>query len=369
MLELARAKAAQREERLAALATELFGIPHGLLTDSNRALMTGMLHGLVDSVVEAVRAHFAPPGAAHGRDRDALAGLARDAVMAPLRRSGVLAEPALIEAAHHRLLEFHLGALPRERSRARAPAPAPSGAGDVVATLFARADPSMRQALTAFLVGQAKRVDGYGNPLISFEDVPASALGPLVWAVAAAVRLALADEGGHDPAPLDASVERAAETALAGIRAGGDPALSPDGVAGTLVEAGLAGAGTLAPLLAAGEVALFEAVLGRLAGLDRFRLRRFLFEPGGEALAVCAREIRLGRDDLAAILTATAAARQRPRPVEAAEFGAALALYDRLAPDTVERLMAHWALDRGYLWMLARLEAAPGDGARRSVRR
>ncbi len=364
MLELARAKAAGRQERLAGLAAELSGTPRGLLTDSNRSLMTGMLRGLVGLAAEALRARLAARPQGNGRERTAAAEVAADGLVAPLRRVGVLTEPALIEAAYHRLLESHLAALARERAPPRTSPPAPGGSA-FVSDMFARTDPAARQALTSFMVGQTKRIDAYGNALLAFEDVPDAALGPLFWAVAASYRMALAATEA-DGAALDAAIEDAAAAALAAARSG-DPAQRPAAVAGALIHAGLADAGTLAPLLGAGEIALFEAIFGRLAGIDAFRLRRFLFEPGGEALAVCARAIRLARDDLAAILAATAAARQRPRPVGTGESAAALALYDRVAPETVARLMGHWARGRDFLWMLDRLDGDAGGRARQST--
>ncbi len=366
LLELARAKAASRAELLAALADELGGAPRGLLTDAERSLMTGMLRGLVETVAGDLRARLARRLNGDGGERARLRDLPLDAVLAALRRSGILAEPALIDAAYHRLLEFQLEM--QARDRARPVAPRAEGGSDVIAGLIARADASTRQALNGFLVAQAKRLDAYRNPLLSPMDVPEAGLVPLAWAVAVVFREALAAPAGAPPDALDDAIEAATIEAIEAALGGDDDGSRPAALADRLVTAGLAGPDQAAPLLRHGEVGLFQALMARLGGVDPLRLRRFLFEPGGEALAVCARAIGLARDDLAAILEATRSARQRPRAVNGGEVAAALALYDRITPEAAGRLARHWARRRDFLWMIRRLGTETRPGAQQSLR-
>jgi Uncharacterised protein conserved in bacteria (DUF2336) len=370
LLALARAKAAERNDRLEALAAELYGAPRGLLTDSERSLMTGMIHGLVDSVAAALRARLAERLAGNGRAAEALARLPLDALLAPLRQSSFLSDPGLIDAAYHRLLEYQLESHARDRARVARPG-APGAAADLsdpVAALLAQAGEPAGRALTAFLIAEAKRRDAYRNPLLLPADMQASAVAHLFWAVAVVIRDALAPGVPDDAAELDDAIEAATADALDVALAGGEPEARPDALAVRLDEAGLAGPDRLSALLRGGEVGLFEAILSRLTGIERALLRRFLFEPGGEALAVCARAVGIPRDDLAAILAATRDARQRPRAVSGGEVAAALAQYDSVSPEAANRLMRHWGRRRDFLWMLRRLASGAGGSASRTAR-
>ncbi len=357
---MARAKSAQRDERLAALAAELHGTPRGLLPDSDRSLITGMLRALVDRLADDLRARIVPGRGWTARERAALAGLGSDAALVPLRRAGVLAETALIEAAYHRLLEFHLGAAGPDRGRAAA-----KGATDPVAAILSRADPEVRQALTAFLVAQAKRRDAYGNPVLSPSELAPATRAALYWAIAVMLRGALGPDEGTAPGAREETIETATLEAIAAADA--DDASAA--LAGRLVAAGLAGPDMLAPLLATSETGLFGALFAQLTGIAPVRLLRFLFETGGELLAVCAKSIGMTRDDLAAILEATRGARQRPRAVTGGEIAAALDLYDRIDAETVAKLMRHWARRSDFLWMQRRLDNAADPAPAQSARR
>lgn len=362
LLELARSRAAQRDERLAALATELHGTPRGLLTDSDRSLMTGMLGTLVEAVATDLEARLETGPAGGARERAALGRLGLDAILLPLRRSGVLAEPAVIEAAWFRLLEFHLGVQARDRARTSSPPGAGAGT-DVVARLLAQGDPAARQALTAFLVVQAKRLDPYGNPLLAPADLPRGSLASLYWAVAVVLDEVLGAENGRASSAREEAVEAATLDAVK-VAASAGVAAEGEALAARLMAVGLVGPEMLAPLLAAGETALFAALFSGLSGVAPARLARFLFEPGGEALAICARAVGMARPDLEAILDATGQARQGPLATRNDEAAAALALYDGLAADAVTRLMRHWARSGDFLWMQRRIDQA-GRGAPR----
>ena len=57
----------------------------------------------------------------------------------------------------------------------------------------------------------------------------------------------------------------------------------------------------LVQLLRQGEVALFEALFAKMSGVRVRLLRRLLFEPGGEALAIVCRAIAIDKPDFATI--------------------------------------------------------------------
>jgi hypothetical protein len=315
LLGLSRKRAAETRERHVLLASELYAAPRGLLTDAERSLMTGM----IDAVIESIAAHLRNGGT--GQDERAAAG-----ITAVLRRAGVLADPDLIEAAYHRLLEFQL----ERRGQKR----------DLVSPLIERASMPVTHAVTEFMVWRAKRLDAYQNPVLVADELPGALAHRLAWAVAAASR-------NTDPGRDDA-LEAATLRTIATLGADDTPATL---AARRLIESGTAGSGLLAPLLEAGEIALFTAMFARLARLSPVLARRFLFEPGGESLAVCAKALDLGRGTLSAILEAGRAVRRRDGDIEGA-----LALHDRLDSEVAHLMMRRWSRLTAYQEAMRRLE-------------
>ena len=309
--ELSRKRAAKARERYALLAAELYRAPRGLLADAERSSMTGMIAGLIARISTMI-------------DADTSGG---EATVEALRRAGVLEDPDLVAAAYHRMLEFEI-----ERRAA---------GNDTVASLSAGHDLEVIHAVTEYLVGRAKRVDGYGNPVLETADLPPALAGRLLWSVAAARR-------GDDPAREDA-IESSACAALAAHRDPPEPA--PMLAARRLHEAGAAGPDLLVPLIEAGEVALSEALLAELARIPMLLARRFLFEPGGESLAIAARTTELDRATLIVMLEAGRHARPR-----GGDCAAALALFDRLDVETARRALRGLGRHPDYQEALRRLE-------------
>jgi hypothetical protein len=315
LLGLSRKRAAEARERHALLASELYGAPRGLLTDSERSLMTGMIDTVVESIAVLLR------NGSGAQDERGSSGVA-----VVLRRAGVLADPDLIEAAYHRLLEFEL----ERRGRKR----------DLVSPLIERASMPVTHAVTEFMVWRAKRLDAYQNPVLVADELPGALAQRLAWAVAAASRDA-------DPA-RDDTIESAARRVLTALGTDDTPALI---AARRLVESGTAGPSLLIPLLEAGEIALFTAMFASLGRLSPVLARRFLLEPGGESLAVCAKALDLGRGTLSSILEAGRAVRRRNGDIEGA-----LALHDRLDPAVARVMLRRWARPSAYQEAMRRLE-------------
>ena len=308
--ELTRQRAAKARERHALLAAELYRAPRGLLSDSERSLMTGMIAGLIASIAAAI----------DNRAND-------KALVQRLREGGVLEDPDLIAAAYHRMLEFE-----RERQRA---------SEDMVTALAAGQELEVAHAVGEYLVWRGRRRDAYGNPVLDVDALPNSAVERLHWAVAAALRTE------------DSTREEVLETATLGVLAGlrDVPETAPVRAARLLLECGAVNAELLGPLIEMGEIVLFEALLARLCSIPILLIRRALFEPGGETLAIVAKAAAL---DQATLVTMLAAGRRvRPRD---GDCPAALTLFDRLDPATARRALRAIARHPDFQEAIRRLE-------------
>jgi hypothetical protein len=165
----------------------------------------------------------------------------------------------------------------------------------------------------------------------------------LCWAIAAVRGLA-------DPAREDVIGAATRGEIAALVEA---PPSAPEVAARRLIEADLADSGSLIRLTEAGEIALVEAVIAQFASVPLDFMRRVLFEPGGETLAMLTKAAALDRT----LLTTLIAAGRRARP-RGAECPTALALFDGLQGEAVRRVVARLTLNPAYLAAARRLEGA-----------
>jgi hypothetical protein len=309
---IAHKRAAKARERHALLAAELYGAPRGLVTDAERSLLGGMIAGVVARLETRL---------------DVAVGDGDEATLERLRRAGFLSDPDLVGAAYQRMLEFDFD---RRVS-----------GNEALADLAAGQDLEVAHALTEYRVWRTARIDSYGNPVLDAHDVPLATLTNLCWAIAAARGLA-------DPAREDV-IEAAT---LGEIAALGEASPSPpETAARRLREAELADCGTLVRLIEAGEIVLAEAVIAELAAAPIDFVRRALFEPGGETLAIVTRAAALDRGAL--VSSIAAGRRARPR---GPDCPAALALFEGLDGEAARRAVARLTRTSAYLAAVRRLE-------------
>jgi hypothetical protein len=314
LVTIAQERAGKARERHALLAAELYGAPRGLLTDAERSLLSGMIAGIVSRLASRLDVAM--------EDGD-------ETTAERLRRAGFLADPDLVGAAYHRMLEAEI-----ERR---------ASGHELLTDLSSGQDLEVVHALTEYRVWRAARFDSYGNPLLGERDMPFPALTNLCWAIAAV-------RGLVDPAREDV-IEAATRGEIAAL---GEASPSPPEVAARrLIEAGLTDSESLIRLTEAGEIALVEAVIAQLASVPLDFMRRVLFEPGGETLAMLAKTAAMDRT----LLTTLIATGRRARP-RGAECSAALALFDGLQSETARRAVARLTLSPAYLAAARRLEGA-----------
>lgn len=361
LLEMARAKGAAHRARLEAAAADLFSGHGGALSDRERVLMSGILGGLLHDAELAVRRRLsAELGDEPGDLRAALADEEVALARPILERSALLRDPGLVEVIAHRALQHRLCAALR-----RAGAVAEDGGADAVKALLEDADAGISRAAEEYLVEQAKRVDGYQNPLLRRADLDPGLAGSLYWRVAAALRIDLAERFEADPAALDEALDVAVSEITA---AGAAPAWAAE-LARRLHAAGRITPETLVRVLRQGEIPLFEAMFAEISQLSPRLLARILFEPGGEALAVLCKGTDIPKNNFAALFSLTRMAASAGRPVPAAERDRALALYDRIGAAAARAVLGHWRRHPRYLDALRVLIPETPNGAAKTPRR
>jgi hypothetical protein len=101
--------------------------------------------------------------------------------------------------------------------------------------------------------------------------------------------------------------------------------------------------------------------LDKFTSLSRLRLplvRRLLFEPGGEGLAIACKGIGLDKATFISIFIRFRQGRLGDKEVEAEELSRALSFFTLTSPDAARALMRRWQRDPDYLNALRQLEQA-----------
>lgn len=115
--------------------------------------------------------------------------------------------------------------------------------------------------------------------------------------------------------------------------------------------------GLLIQTLRQGEISLFEDLFARLTGLDTVVVRRSIFEPGGEGLAIACKAVGIEKPDFASIFLLSWSARPGDKVVDPSELSAVISLFDRIQPYSAIKVLRRWRLDPNFLFALKQLES------------
>lgn len=366
LLALARDKTVAARTLLAETVSDLFFQNNNALTERERALMTDILRQLIHDVEMPIRRTLAERLADQpNAPRELIVELANDEIEVAqpiLERSNVLQDPSLIEIIRHRTLEHQLSISIRKTvSEGVADALVETGNSDVIASLLENPNARISQGTLEYLVEESKRVDRYQNPLLDRHDLPEQLARRMYIWVSAALRKHILEKFSIDPTELDDSLEGTIRSLL-GVN-GRDTSLrrTPVELAETLFKANFVTPQFLVKVLREGEIALFEALLAKLSGLRGTLVRRFMFESGGEALAIACRAINIEKATFATIFLLSRKARPGDQQVDPNEVKEVLALYDRLDDQTAKNLLRRWQRDPAFLEAVRRLES-PAQG-------
>ena len=369
LLRLARDKSIEGRKQLVAVVSDLYFAKSTVLMERERALMTDILTKLIHDVAVPVRRALAERLATEATaPHDVIVALASDEieVAAPiLLTSEVLLDIELIEIVRHRSLEHQLTiAMRRSLNESVSDALVETGNSDVIKTLLENADARISEATMTYLVDQSKTIDSFQEPILRRQDLsPALARKMYIW-VSAALRRYIVEKFAVDVAAVDDTIEavaraQAAKAETNARQPGHDKAKE---LARRLAEVNQITPQLMIQSLRQGEIPLFEALLAEVSGLRLTLVRRLLFEPGGEGLAIVSRAIDLEKSAFASIFLLTRKARPAERPTDPRELSRVLSLFDRLNPAAAKTVLARWRRDPDFLYALKTVEEGRRGG-------
>ncbi|MBI3451508.1 MAG: DUF2336 domain-containing protein, partial [Rhodospirillales bacterium] len=285
--------------------TDLFLTPAGRLSDRERLLMSDILGRLVREMELRLRRELSNRLAAlPDGPRDLMVMLANDEIEVArpvLRNSPVLRAPDLIEIVKHRSHEHLLAiALRAPLSAEVSEAIVDRGDERVIEQLLKNPDAILSRRALEYLVAESQRVDQFQEPLLSRADLPPDLAHRMFWWVSAALRQVILNRFTIDVGLLDDSLSESAKAAIADL-----PPPSIDDKAAQLIEAAADGQvlnhHLLVQMLRGGKIAAFVAAFARFCRLQPLIVRRVVFDPSGESLAIACRAVNVERADFASI--------------------------------------------------------------------
>ncbi len=361
LLELARDKSGERRQLLAETISDLFTGKDRVLNERERALMFDIMHKMVRSAEMSVRRVISEQLAKlPDTPRDLVRLLADDDVevaYAILRESTVLEDEDLIEVIRHRTLEHQLAIAVRHSvSEEVSDALVETGTESVITTLLKNSGASISLATMEYLVEESKRVDAFQEPILCREDLdPILAKRMYLW-VSAALRQYILDNFQLDKKILDDLLEKSARAQGEAAEAASGPDNKTDGLAAEVEKEGLGLVSMMIRALKDGEVFLFEAMFRRLSGLRNTLVKRILFEPGGEGLAIACKAAEIGSDDFSTLYSLTRISGQRAGKIDNKETQRILDLYNHMTVTAAKEAVSRWRRDVDYLKAIRELE-------------
>jgi uncharacterized protein (DUF2336 family) len=363
LIALAREKSDQAREQLFEAMGDIFEEHNHVLSAQERALMTDILEKLIHEVSRDIRRKLALRLAdAPGTPRELAVLLANDEIdiAGPiLMRSKALLDLDLIEIVRNRSTQHLLAiAMRRDLSTAVADALVESGEKDVIRALLDNNDARISRATMAYLVEQSKMVDEFQEPLVRRRDLPSDLARRMCLWVSAALRQGILERFEIDPDHLDDALEPVAREAPSGQT----EISAASALAQTLGNSRQLTPRLLMQTLRRGEISLFEAMAGEMAGLRMSLVRRICYESGGQGLAIMARAIGLNREEFASLYLLTRKARpnRMQAGADAAELGRAMEFFDRTDHGNATLVINRWRRDPDYLYAIRSVEEQQG---------
>ena len=356
---------AASQDHLAESIAELLAGQGDTLSDREKALMAGMLRQLLAEVELSIRSKLAEKLSVL-RDVPAelieyLANEEIDVARPVLLNSELLNDEMLLEIIRHRTLEHQLAiAMRKSVSEQISGALVEQGHERVIVKLLENQNAEISKRTMSYLVEQSRRVDSYQNPIIERRDLPSELAERMYGWISDQLRQRVVERFSLDRALLDQALALSREESK-------EHGAETTGAAAALVDAvgdddGIRPAQVI-EFLRDGEIPLFEEAFARMTGVESKLVRRLIYEPGGEGIAIACKACVIAKADFASIFILSRQARPGDQSVRQGEVRRVLDLYDRLEPSAAKALFSSWQRNPEYTALQNGISAALTNAA------
>ncbi len=361
LLELARDRSAAGRRKLGEALSDIFLKASEDLSEREQTLMFDILrrviHDMEMGVRRVVSEHLAGLPDAPG---DLCRELINDEIEVAfplLAQSVVLRDDDLIGVVRERTLEHQMAITIRHSlSEQVTDALVETGNSGVIRSLLQNENARISKATMEFLVEESRRMDSFQEPILQRNDLdPMLAKRMYMW-VSAALRQFILVRYDLDTTAMDDLLEQAALD-----QSEWKPAVKKSVTASELLAESIAREKTIEPevlvdALEAGEVNLFVSLFEKLTGLPDHIVKRILFDPRIEGLAIACRAVELSENDFWKIASLSRLARPHLVADHPLEKGPLLTRYRSLDPKDSMASIQTWRRDTDYLFAIRQLD-------------
>lgn len=334
--------------------TDLYLDRRDTLSSSERQLMFDILSTLIADVERTIRYELVE--SLSKRDDVpqslivALSNMRIEIAEPILSNSPVLEDQDLLEVIRHRSQEHLLAvAIRRRLSETVTDALVEYGDVGVIDRLLANPDAAISRRSFARLVTQSQQHHAFCEPLLHREDLPQPLAHRIFWWVSAALRSFILDNYTVPSQVVDAHLV-AAVTNLAADESVASIDIEAMRLVERLEKLDELNERFLVQALRSGRIPVFFAGMALLCRVDLRTMRRIIFDPSGEPLAIACRAIRFERRTFATIFLLTHHRSEGMRPEQ---FEYVLDLFDRLEIARARLVLQYWRDDVDYLQAVA----------------
>lgn len=361
LLQIGRDKSIAGRRNLALAVSNLFREKDDFLSDWERTLMIDILHRLVHDFEISVRRIISknladwpnlPPNLANFLANDDI-----EVAYPVLSQSGVLQDMNLIEVIRHRTMEHQMAITIRQSvSEEVSDALVEEGNHKVITQLLANSNAMISQKTMEYLVEESKQVDSFREPILRRKDLdPNLAQRMFMW-VSVALRQFICNKYDLDQDMIDDLLEKSALEIYASQSFPREPKKKSDQLVDELAKEGEVTPELLIDTLHEGEVHLFISLFKRLSKLREQLIQRFIFESGGEGLAIACKSVGITKADFSQIFALCQSARLSSSVDFGKELRAALKFFDNLEKESADQVVKRWRRDPKYLAAIRDLE-------------
>lgn len=348
--QLSRQRSLEGRDELYRLVADLFERQDAVLSEDERTIMRDILVDLAKDVESAVRMSVARKMAENpSAPKELVLLLANDQIEVArpvLLRSNALRDADLIEIIRHRTDEHRLAVAARQNiSEEASAALVETGNEDVIVTLLNNHSARIAETVMDYLAEESKRIGRFQEPLLKRVDLPPAVAKRMYTWVSAALRQYISKNFDVDLDDVDDALNDTVQELTEENQQEAQKPTPSSRLVDTVKAAGSLNEDFLVRALRQGRIPIFEVSMAALLDLERDLVRKLIYEPGWEKLAIACRAVDISPKTFQFIQQSVARIRSRKVTAAVEQDQDHQAFYQGIDKDAARRILRRWRRD------------------------
>ncbi|MBT4890692.1 MAG: DUF2336 domain-containing protein [Rhodospirillales bacterium] len=345
LLNLAHDKSAESRNRLSQVISDLFDNKEAILSEREKAMMFGIMHGLIRDVEVSMRKNFS---LLLSTQLDAPAylilELANDEIEVAypvLTQSTVLRDEALVDIIQNRAQEHQLAiSIRHDVSEDISDALVEHGDVDVITSLLNNENAKISETSIEYLVEQSKRYDTFQDPLLHRDELPEELAKKMFTWVSDALRTHIVSRYKIDDEVVNQLLKQSIDQEAA-IREDSS-ANKMTNLASVLNDEHLISPNMVMAALIDGEVHLFLSLFSQLTNIMQTTCKHIIFDKNPESLAIACKAVGFNQMQFSILFQKTRKSSQGNLYEKENCSETALKLFCDISPEDASKALSNW---------------------------